>query len=230
MSKLVVAANFFNEINQLPEWFKMAKQISDDRILIVDSGSVDGTIKYCEEQGAMVFTNDIVIRDGYGDAKNHLRHLVRKNYPDAEWMLYLDADERIDPESIKSIKELQESLPSYYDIVAFPRIDWVDKERSRKVLDMNLPPDYHGRMTRIKSNVVYIRKSHEAPVNFCNLHKATSPIIHHFRHCVDRKKRDYIKKLHVKLYYEDPLRLTYFDAIAIMNRKKYLKEGLFNGN
>lgn len=45
MKKLTVASNMFNEIDALPRWFGFVKQILDGSILIVDSGSTDGTVE-----------------------------------------------------------------------------------------------------------------------------------------------------------------------------------------
>lgn len=61
-----------------------------DEIIVVDSGSSDDTLSICEEMGAKVLIN----RDwqGFGHQKN-----LALQQATGEWVLSLDADERISP-------------------------------------------------------------------------------------------------------------------------------------
>lgn len=221
---MIVGANFFNEIHHLPEWFAMVKKITDEGILVVDTGSTDGTIEFCREQGAIVVIDDIVIQEGYGPAKTHLKDMIRKNFPKAKYGIYIDADERIDDEDIPALRELEKTN---YDIIEFSRKEWMDWDRSR--VEFELPwkiDNRHSRMFLLSSKVHYVRRSHERPLGFESLHQ--SPIlIHHFRNCSSKERRDYIEKLHAKLHYEDhEYGDTYCDGRAFKYRERYLKEGL----
>ena len=60
-----------------------------DRILIVDSGSTDGTIEYCREHGAEVVHRDWT---NYPEQKT----LALERCADASWVLNLDSDEYLD--------------------------------------------------------------------------------------------------------------------------------------
>ena len=61
-----------------------------DEIIVVDSGSHDGTIEICRELGAQVFVHDW---PGFGMQKNRAL-----SYASKDWILSLDADERVTPE------------------------------------------------------------------------------------------------------------------------------------
>lgn len=60
-----------------------------DEIVVVDSGSTDGTVAICEELGARVFVHDW---PGFGRQKNRAL-----DYATGDWVLSLDADERVTP-------------------------------------------------------------------------------------------------------------------------------------
>lgn len=66
-----------------------AKKISND-IIVIDSGSDDGTIELARKEGANVQS---ITWKGYGDARN-----TGAGFAKNEWILSLDADERITDE------------------------------------------------------------------------------------------------------------------------------------
>ena len=205
MKNLVVASNMFNEIDQLEEWYENMCHIASAGILIVDTGSDDGTKEFFESKHNVVFiTDDIILREGYGPARNHLRDMSKKHYPDAHWMVYLDADERIDPEDYHTIRFLCDYLVDDYDVVALPRIDWKDLERTEMAKDWRIQPDYQARMSRLNSNVTYHRKLHEQVLTQKQLYaQITNPKINHFHRCTPQEKRDYVGKVCAKLHMED---------------------------
>jgi glycosyltransferase involved in cell wall biosynthesis len=61
-----------------------------DEIIVVDSGSTDGTVEICRE-----YTDKIILTDwpGFGPQKNRALEMATK-----DWVLSLDADERVTPE------------------------------------------------------------------------------------------------------------------------------------
>ena len=61
-----------------------------DEIIVVDSGSSDGTVEICRDFGAKVFVHDWL---GFGVQKNRAL-----SYATREWVLSIDADERVTPE------------------------------------------------------------------------------------------------------------------------------------
>lgn len=67
-----------------------------DEIIVVDSGSTDRTVKIAEEFGCRVFVEDW---KGYGPQKNSAVSKCRN-----EWVLVLDADERVPEETLLSVR------------------------------------------------------------------------------------------------------------------------------
>ena len=76
-----------------------------DEIVVIDSGSSDRTVEICRELGARV---QICPWEGYGKQKNlasrHCRH---------DWVLNLDADERVPLALAREIAELMKTSPAH---------------------------------------------------------------------------------------------------------------------
>jgi len=202
-----------NEIDQLDckgSWFDNVKRVADGGILIVDTGSDDGTKEFFEEKmkeykDKIVFlTDDIILRRGYGPARNHLRQTSIQFFPHAHWCCYLDADERIDPRDFHTFKFLKDYLAVNYDVIAFPRLNRLNKHTNETKVDYHVHPDYQSRMTRLQSKLRYIRKLHKQIIDFSGVYaQLTNPKIHHFHRSTDPVKRDYIGKVCAKLHMED---------------------------
>lgn len=82
-----------NESNSLPDCLNSLDFV--DEIVVVDSGSTDDSIAIAEKMGARVFSKEWL---GYGQQKNYAIKQARH-----DWVLCIDADERID-------KTLQQSI------------------------------------------------------------------------------------------------------------------------
>lgn len=215
MKPLVVASNMYNEIEQLEEWFDFVKEIADGGILIVDSGSTDGTTEFFAkkvEEGhqLVVVLDEIIQREGYGPARNHLRFESKRHFPKAHWMIYLDADERIDEADFHKLRWIKDYLIDEYDIVALPRIDWLDKEKKKMAKDFRVNPDWQARMSRLDTPIEYVRRLHEQVTKFNKIYtKLNGPKINHFHRSTEQKKRDFIGKLCAKLHEQDEYGHTY---------------------
>ena len=71
-----------------------------DRVLVLDSGSTDRTVEIAQSLGAEVFFHPF---KNYADQRNYALSLVQ-----TEWVLFVDADERVPPELALEVREAAE--------------------------------------------------------------------------------------------------------------------------
>lgn len=95
-SRLSITVITLNEEKNLPECLDSVKEIANE-IVVVDSGSTDRTVEIAKKYGAKVYEREF---DNYSNQKNYA---VQKATGD--WILSLDADEKISPELAKEIRE-----------------------------------------------------------------------------------------------------------------------------
>ncbi len=96
--KISVSMIVKNEERYLRGCLESVKSAADE-IVIVDTGSSDGTISIAEEYGASVYNYDW--SDDFSAARNYA--LSKSS---GEWILYLDADERLSESSLLELKRL----------------------------------------------------------------------------------------------------------------------------
>ncbi|MBD8499922.1 glycosyltransferase [Paenibacillus sp. CAU 1523] len=107
MSKVKLSACLIvrNEQHLLPDCLHSIRQVVDE-IIVVDTGSTDETIAIAKQAGAIVL--EIPWNDDFAAARNlSLAHATGK------WVLILDADERLDAESIPLLRKLVEGNDPY---------------------------------------------------------------------------------------------------------------------
>ncbi|MCK4670408.1 MAG: glycosyltransferase [Nanoarchaeota archaeon] len=93
-----------DEEKYLPDCLEAAKSYVDE-IVVVDTGSKDGTIDVAKKFGARVFTTEW--QDDFSFAKN--KALIHAK---SDWILFLDADEVIETKDMVKIRELVEKAES----------------------------------------------------------------------------------------------------------------------
>ena len=98
LSVVIITKNEEDNIADALESVKWA-----DDVVVVDSGSTDATLDIARRYTSRVSTRDW---EGYGAQKNHATGLAAN-----DWVLSLDADERVSPELAAEIKTLMLSAP-----------------------------------------------------------------------------------------------------------------------
>jgi len=86
-----------NEEKNIKECILSLQKVCNE-IIIIDSNSTDLTIKIAEKEGATVIVKKFL---GDGPQRNYGLKFCKNN-----WILNLDADERLDDDAVKSIKNL----------------------------------------------------------------------------------------------------------------------------
>ncbi len=105
-----------------------------DDIVVVDSRSTDDTVAIAKR-----YTERVVVREwpGYADQKNYAASLARH-----DWILSIDADERVTPALADDIKRMLSSEP---DAAAY-RVARVNWHLGRWVRSTDWYPDYQTRL------------------------------------------------------------------------------------
>lgn len=105
-----VVINVKNEEENIKECIDSVKEIANE-IIVADMQSTDRTVKIAKKFGAKVFS---VPDYGYADPARNFSHKKAS----FEWILSLDADERLSFNLRKTIKKIVSS--DKYDVVYFP--------------------------------------------------------------------------------------------------------------
>ena len=146
--KITVAAIVKNEAENVPTWVQAARSCADE-IVVVDTGSTDGTVERFRDYGIQCFHYDW--NDDFASAKNYMISLCH-----GDWIVLLDGDEwfREGCDVRKAIAK-HHNNPVTKAIIA----DWIclDKDRNNAVM-------FSGgavRAFRNQPDVRYFRKVHE---------------------------------------------------------------------
>lgn len=109
MTNLTVALATFNEENNLFECLESVKDLADE-IIIVDGSSTDGTVEIASKFGAKVRVID-------NPPIFHINKQKAIDLATSDWILQLDADERVSPELKEEIRKIismsEEELGKY---------------------------------------------------------------------------------------------------------------------
>jgi len=201
MTLAVVILTRNEEIN-IVDVVQNVRQCTDE-ILIIDSGSTDKTVELAEKSGAKVFyrawTDDFAAQRNFALDKTS-----------ADWILYIDADERLTSKTVEHIKKIltQEDLNFQYKIQRRATAFGVTFNHG------DLKPDYILRMFP-REKVQWSGKVHEQPNCSCEI-KTLQGYLEHYTY---RSWSDWEKKF--QLY------TTVWAEGAFKNGKRTSRVGAF---
>jgi glycosyltransferase involved in cell wall biosynthesis len=161
LSVVIIAKNEIDKIRECLESVQWANEI-----VVLDSGSTDGTVKICREFTDKVFETDW---PGMGPQKN--RALEKAT---GDWVLSIDADERVPSELRREIELAMAS--GQYQAYEIPRLSYYCGQRIRH---SGWWPDYTPRLFRrgvgqFGKDLAHDGLKTQVPVGYLR-----SPIIHY---------------------------------------------------
>lgn len=116
LTQLVVAVPTLNNMRTIERTIQSVQGLAG-RVVVMDSGSDDGTDTWCEEQCC-----EVLRRDWSGMVDQ--RRALHEACGDAAWILHLDSDESLDEELQGSIREVVTSDEQKIDGWSFNRKLW----------------------------------------------------------------------------------------------------------
>jgi glycosyltransferase involved in cell wall biosynthesis len=157
-----------NEADRIGRTIEAVRSLSDD-IIVVDSGSTDGTQETAKLAGARVIHNDW---PGYGPQKRFAETQCRHN-----WLFNLDADEFVPPELAEEIRNVMQQERQSFDGVEIPITEMFPGERAPHRFAYTLKPVriYNRQRGRYVESIVHDRVAFDQPPRL----KRLKQIIHH---------------------------------------------------
>lgn len=217
--KITATIITLNEEKNIEEVIKSVKNVCDE-ILVIDSLSTDRTCEIAESLGATV------IKQAYlGDGP---QKAFGVQFASNDWILSIDADERLDTNAIEEIKKL-DLTNTEYDSFSFARKTFVGKNFIKLW--------YPDRVTRLynKNLCGYSLAKGHAKVEAKNICDLKADMLHYsyddYVHMV-RTTEKFIKRGAI-LALEDGKRANAFDpithGIGALFKTLVLKGGMFHG-
>ncbi|MEM6397110.1 MAG: glycosyltransferase family 2 protein [Bacteroidota bacterium] len=157
----------YNEVENLARCIESVGDLADE-VLVVDSGSTDGTVALGEKLGARILSRAFT---GYGDQKKWAVDQAKYS-----WILSLDADEALGPDLRKSIKKEkgQWQRQAYY-------LNRRNRLKDKWIKAGAWYPDKKLRLFNRDCVHMQTVKIHEgfAPLAGCNAGRLTGDILHY---------------------------------------------------
>ena len=194
-----------------------------NEILVVDSGSTDGTVALARKSGARVIEHGW---PGYAAQKNFAAEQASH-----DWILSVDADERVTPELTAEIKALLATTPSF----AGYRIPRVTFHLGKWIRTTDWYPDYQLRLYDRRRARWKVRKVHESVEVDGPYGKLTNELQHyayrdvaHHRETIERYTTLAAAEMHASGQSANVLHLTVHPAVAFI-RNYLLRRGFLDG-
>ncbi len=152
MPTLAVALIVKNEAQELPFCLNSVKDWVDE-IIVLDSGSTDGTQAIAQSYGAKVYSN--THWPGFGKQRQ-----LAQTYIKSDYVLWLDADERVTPELKAQIQAAVASDESH----TLYQLNRLSEVFGKKIHHSGWYPDYVTRLYRTKDTQYDDSLVHESVV------------------------------------------------------------------
>lgn len=167
MATLSVVLATYNEEKNLSACLRSLKDLADE-IIVVDGSSIDKTVDIAKEYGARVkvTTNKPIF---------HINKQMAIDMATCDWVLQLDADERISPELKKEIIKIVNSKHSTINGYWIPRKNWF---LGRFLMKGGIYPDYTLRLYKRGKGKLPQKSVHEQAVVDGDVGYIKSPLIH----------------------------------------------------
>jgi glycosyltransferase involved in cell wall biosynthesis len=212
-----------NEASKLPDCLKSVA--SAQEIVVVDSGSTDETLDIAGRFGCKVFTEPW---KGYGPQKQ-----IAIERCSNEWVLLLDADERVPESTWCAIEEALLRASIEVDAFSFPRKNYFNGKWLQYGYEW---PDRVTRLLR-KSTCGITGIVHE-DVTAKHVVKLFAPLIHEKNYAMTEylvKLNSYTTLLAEKTLQTNPgkksgVRKAFFSFLAHFCRSYFLKKGFLDGS
>ncbi|MDG2187758.1 MAG: glycosyltransferase family 2 protein [Hyphomicrobiales bacterium] len=186
MNKLPISCTIIslNEADRIGKAIESVKSFADE-IIVIDSGSIDGTQKICSDMGCFVRFNKW---QGYGPQKRFAEDIARN-----DWILNLDADEYLSIELVNEITDLfnKDLKNNFYEFKVIPIYPNWEKPRLFSAYHKCVRL-YNKKIGRFSESPVHdsvVTKDHP-------IEKLQKPIYHKsirsFKHLIE-KQNSYIK-------------------------------------
>ena len=145
MSKLSLALATYNEESNIVDCIKSCKGLVDE-IIMVDGSSTDKTVELAHQNGAKVIAGK----------NEHMFHINKQRAIDAcsgEWILQLDADERVTPELASEIKKVismnEEEIEKYQKDLKEKELFERHQRLVQRIVQSNVIPSEEGIQSKI---------------------------------------------------------------------------------
>src|SRR3989338_8355704 len=168
MGKLSVVISAYNEEKNIKDCIDSLRDLADE-IIVVDNSSTDKTAEIAKKLGANIFTQEndpsrIDLQKNFGFSK-----------ATCDWILSLDADERITPELTSEIKSNIQHPPSNIQGYEIPRKNIIF---GKWIEHTGWYPDYQLRLFKKGKGKYVSKKVHEPIVVEGKIERLLSPIHH----------------------------------------------------
>ena len=221
MTAITATVITLNEAENIRDCILSLQKVCDE-VIVVDSLSSDDTVKIAEELGAKVYKQEYL---GDGPQKD-----FGVQYAKNDWILSMDADERLDDDAIDAIKQMDLET-TQHDGFAFRRRNFVGDHWIKAA---GFYPDSVVRLYN-KNKARYLPKKAHSSVDAKNASYLNAHLIHFtykdYAHWMERINA--LSSRDAWAMYERGKKVNRFTpalhAIAAVIRKLIFKGGIFQG-